>query len=108
MYALVVKLTLHDTDAAVVFDRLASNAVARIAENEPGTLLYAVHTVDGEPRSRMIYEVYADREAFEYHQRQSHTRYFLEQRDNYVESSRVEFLTPKVFEGFPKAATREL
>lgn len=107
MYALVVKLVLHDTDAADVFDRLAADAVDRIAENEPGTLLYAIHTVDGEPRSRVIYEVYRDRKAFEDHQRQPHTRYFLEQRDNYVESNRVEFLTPKMFEGFPEAATRE-
>lgn len=33
----------------------------RIAEHEPGTPMYLIHTVEGEPRSRVIYEVYRDR-----------------------------------------------
>jgi quinol monooxygenase YgiN len=99
MYALVVTLHLRNTDVAVVFDRLAADTAEHIAECEPGTLLYAIHAVDSDPEVRIIYEVYRDREAFEEHQRQQHTRNFLEQRDNYIVSTKVQILTPVAHTG---------
>ncbi|WP_062984429.1 putative quinol monooxygenase [Nocardia anaemiae] len=101
MYALVVKLYLHTAADAAAFDRLVADTVAAIAEHEPHTVLYVAHTVEGEPLSRVIYEVYRDRDAFEEHQRQPHLRNFLEQRNNYVASARVEFLAPTTSKGLP-------
>jgi quinol monooxygenase YgiN len=103
MFALVVKFDLFDAEKAAVFDELVAETVKSITENESGTLVYATHTVDGEPLSRIFYEVYRDRAAFEEHERQPHTRRFLEQRGEYVESFRVEFLTPAVVKGLPAA-----
>ncbi|MFI6951915.1 putative quinol monooxygenase [Nocardia sp. NPDC050408] len=103
MFALVVKFDLFDVDKAAAFDELVAETVGRITENEPGTLVYATHTVDGEPLSRIFYEVYRDRAAFEEHERQPHTRRFLDQRGEYVESFLVEFLAPAVAKGLPAA-----
>ncbi|WP_063824947.1 hypothetical protein [Nocardia pseudovaccinii] len=41
--------------------------------------------------------------AFEEHERQPHTRRFLDQRGEYVESFRVEFLAPAAVKGLPAA-----
>jgi quinol monooxygenase YgiN len=80
MFALVVKFDLFDVDKAAAFDQLVAETVKSITENEPGTLVYATNTVDGEPLSRIFYEVYRDRDAFEEHERQPHTRRFLDKR----------------------------
>ena len=51
-------------------------------------------TVADAPRSRVFYECYRDRAAFDEHERQPHTRHFLTEREAWLASSRVEFLTP--------------
>ncbi|MEU7764379.1 antibiotic biosynthesis monooxygenase [Nocardia sp. NPDC049190] len=101
MHALVVKFALQDAEKAALFDQLVAETVADITALEPGTLVYATHTVADEPLSRIFYEVYRDQEAFEEHERQPHTRRFLDQRSNYIASFWVEFLTPIVVKGLP-------
>jgi quinol monooxygenase YgiN len=103
MFALVVKFDLFDADREAGFDQLVTETVESISENEPGTLVYAVNAVEGEPLSRIFYEVYRDREAFDEHERQPHTRRFLDKRSEYIESFRVEFLSPLVAKGLPDA-----
>jgi quinol monooxygenase YgiN len=76
--------------------------VARIREEEPGTLLYLCHRVQGEPQARVFYELYADREAFEAHGRQSYVKAFLDQREAYMAGpARVEFMDPADGKGWP-------
>jgi quinol monooxygenase YgiN len=101
MFALVVRFDLLDAEAAAGFDRLVEETARGIRELEPGTLVYATHTVAEAPLSRVFYEVYRDRDAFDEHERQPHTRRFLDQRSNYVADLRVEFLTPTTVEGLP-------
>lgn len=101
MFALVVRFDLKDDEAAAAFDRLVAETVEEITALEPGTLVYATHTVTDAPLSRVFYEVYRDREAFEEHERRPHTRRFLEQRRDYVADFRVEFLTPAAAKGLP-------
>ncbi|WP_040865704.1 putative quinol monooxygenase [Nocardia exalbida] len=103
MFALVVRFDLQDAGKAAEFDKLVAETVRAITDFEPGTLVYATHTVEGEPLSRIFYEVYRDRSAFEEHERQPHTRHFLSRRENYVASFRVEFLSPADTKGLPAA-----
>ncbi|WP_280361273.1 putative quinol monooxygenase [Nocardia wallacei] len=103
MFALVVRFDLQDAEKAAGFDQLVAETVKGITELEPGTLLYSTHAVEGSPLSRIFYEVYRDREAFEEHERQPHTRRFLDSRDEFVASARVEFLTPGAQKGLPSA-----
>ncbi len=100
-FALVVKFNLENEEKAAAFDALVADTVRAITDHEPGTLVYATHTVADEPLARVFYEVYRDRAAFDEHEQELHTRHFLEQRAQYIESFRVEFLTPAVAKGLP-------
>ncbi|WP_324189983.1 putative quinol monooxygenase [Nocardia cyriacigeorgica] len=103
VFALVVKFELQDSAKAAAFDQLVAETVRDIAEHESGTLVYATHVVEGEPLARVFYEVYRDRAAFDEHERQPHTRRFLERRGEFVADFRVEFLTPGVAKGIAGA-----
>ncbi|HET6354863.1 putative quinol monooxygenase [Streptomyces sp.] len=90
-YALTVRFSLRDAEAAQQFDAL----VARTAEGirtEPGTLAYVVHKPVDEPLVRVFYELYADRDAFQVHEEQAHTRHFLKAREEFLISTDVVFL----------------
>lgn len=89
--ALVVRFTVR-AGAEADFDDLVARTVAEIREREPGTLVYASHLVDGEPRQRMFYELYRDLAAFKEHERQSHVRHFLSTREALLESTSVDRL----------------
>lgn len=60
--------------------------------SEQGTVAYVNHRVPGEPDVRVFYELYADRAAFDAHERQPHTRHFLEEREKFVAKTEVTFL----------------
>jgi len=92
MFGLVVRFTLKD-GATADFDRLIQITVPELHRHEPGTLVYACHTVDGAPRERIFYELYASRAAFDGHEHQEHTRRFLTQRQPLLESTHVDFLS---------------
>lgn len=93
MFGLVVRFMLKD-GAAADFDRLVGETVPEIHKHEPGTLVYAVHQVEGEPQIRVFYELYRDRAAFEEHERQEHTIRFLAERHRYLSGPpHVDFLT---------------
>lgn len=102
MFGLVVRFDLVDAVAADKFDALVAETGEAIKAAEPGTLLYAVNRVDDAPLSRVFYEVYADRAAFEAHEQTPHVRRFLAERDKYIADLRVEFLTPVGGKNFPR------
>jgi quinol monooxygenase YgiN len=99
MFGLVVRFFCKDEAAAAGFDQLVAETAPGIRDLEPGTLVYASHTVTGEPLQRMFYELYAGREAFEAHERQQHTRRFLEEREQYLSGHEVDFVSPVVGKG---------
>jgi quinol monooxygenase YgiN len=109
MFALVARFDMKDLTAAGQFDALVERTSAGIIAKEPGTLVYATHLVDGEPLGRIFYELYVDRAAFDAHEAQPHTRTFLEERDRYVATTRVEFMGagPIVAKGLPRPAGDE-
>ncbi|MFF9146155.1 putative quinol monooxygenase [Streptomyces sp. NPDC014861] len=91
-FGLVVRFNLRDAEAAEAFDALVEETLKGIQANEPGTLSYVVHTVTDKPNTRLFYELYADREAFEQHEQQPHTRHFLAEREKYVADFDVTFV----------------
>jgi quinol monooxygenase YgiN len=99
MFALVVRFYLRDEEAAKCFDNLAEETASKIRESEPGTLIYAMHKVKDAPLSRIFYELYESREAFDAHERQEHTKRFLGERGQYLTGVRVEFLEPPTGKG---------
>ena len=92
-FGLFVRFTLRD-GAGDEFDALMRETTAGIRAHEPGTLVYACHEVAGAPNERIFFELYADHDAFEEHERQPHTRHFLAERSKYVEKTEVDRLQP--------------
>lgn len=90
-FGLVVRFTLRPGHEAA-FDDLVARTLAGIRAEEPGTLVYVSHRVEGDPLVRMFYELYRDREAFEEHERRPHTVRFLAERERHLAGVEVEFL----------------
>jgi quinol monooxygenase YgiN len=99
MLALSVRFTCKDEASAAAHDELVAATVAAIRANEPGTLIYAVHRVDGEPLQRIFYELYRDRAAFEAHEASPATRRYLEARGQHLASTEVDWLTLQTGKG---------
>lgn len=99
MFALVVRFYLRDENATKGFDDLVAETAPKIKSLEPGTLVYAVHRVKDAPLSRVFYELYESREAFDAHEQHEHTKKFLAEREQYLTGVRVEFLEPPIGKG---------
>jgi quinol monooxygenase YgiN len=99
MFALVVRFDFHTEEAAVIFDSLTRKVVEQVTANEPGTLLYAAHTIAGEPLARLFYEAYVDADAFRAHAAAEHVKAFIEARGPLIAGRRVEYLTPIAAKG---------
>lgn len=93
LFALIVTHSVKPGREAE-FDRLVSAVVPAIGEHEPGTLAYVCHSVSDEPGLRILYELYADRDAFDDHENQAHTKEFLAEREPLVDRIRVMQLSP--------------
>lgn len=99
MLGLSVRFTLKDKGAAEAYDRLTAETIEGIRASEPGTIVYAIHTVEGQPLQRIHYELYADRAAFEAHGAAPHTRRYLAERAAYLASTEVDRLTLQAGKG---------
>ena len=99
MFGLLVRFTCKDEASAEAYDRLVADTVEAIKANEPGTLVYATHLVEDQPLQRIFYELYRDRAAFEAHEASPATRRYLAERDQYLASTEVEWLTLQTGKG---------
>jgi quinol monooxygenase YgiN len=99
MFGLSARFTCRDEASAQAYDQLVAETVEGIRAHEPGTLVYAVHTVAGEPLQRVFYELYRDRAAFDAHEAQPHSRRYLAERDQYLASTEVDWLTLQTGKG---------
>jgi quinol monooxygenase YgiN len=99
MFGLSVRFTCKDLESAEGFDTLVAETVPQIRQHEPGTLVYAVHSVEGKPLQRVFYELYRDRAAFNAHEDQEHTRRFLAEREQYVAAREVDRLSLLIGKG---------
>jgi quinol monooxygenase YgiN len=94
-FALVVRFTVR-SGAEAAFDELTHLTMERIRTEEPGTLVYICHGVEGSPRQRIFYELYRDRTAFQEHESKEHVKFFLAKREAMLEATEVDFLSPAV------------
>jgi quinol monooxygenase YgiN len=94
MFALYVRFELKDDAAAAGFDELVAKTITLIKSAEPDTAHFIAHKVEGAPLSRAFYEVYPNRSTFEAREQYPHVKVFLAERDQYVESIHVDWLTP--------------
>lgn len=78
---------------------LVAETVPQIREHKAGTVVYAVHTVEGKPLERIFYELYRDKAAFDAHEEQEHTRRFLHARGQFLTSVDVDRLTLQAGKG---------
>ena len=92
-YGLVVRFRLRPGCEAA-FDRLVAETIGEIQRREHRTLMYSSHAVHGRPDLRIFYELYADRGAFDEHEKQPHVRRFLTEREALLSETEVDFLTP--------------
>ena len=99
MFGLCVRFTCKDEISAEAYDRLVAETVEAIKVNEPGTLVYASHLVEGQPLQRIFYELHRDKAAFEAHEAASHTSRYLHERDQYLASTEVDWLTLQAGKG---------
>ena len=99
MFGLCVRFTCKDEASAEAYDQLVAGTVEAIKASEPGTLVYASHTVEGQPLQRIFYELYRDEAAFEAHEASPHTRRYLDERDQYLASTEVDWLTLQTGKG---------
>ena len=93
MFGLCVRFTCKDEASAAAYDRLVAETIEGIKTDEPGTLVYASHLVEGQPLQRIFYELYKDKTAFEAHGTAPHTRRYLAERDQYLAGTEVDWLT---------------
>jgi len=90
-FALMVRFTVR-AGSEEAFDALVAETAQGIRDHEPGTLMYACHTVRDHPRQRIFYELYRDRAAFEAHESTPHVRRFLTERRALLDATDVDFL----------------
>jgi quinol monooxygenase YgiN len=104
MIGIVVRFDLKDSEAASVFDILTQEVLVGIAENEPGTHVYATQSLLAEPLARIFYEVYADENALQAHEAAPHVIAFHAKKEALLKvEPRVELFSPGPAKGLPSA-----
>jgi quinol monooxygenase YgiN len=76
-------------DRVQEFDLLTGRVVEEVRSREPDTLVFIVHAVPSAPMQRILYEVYRDRTAFEWHRQQPYVAMFESDRRPYVLATNV-------------------
>ena len=91
-FGMVVRFTVKEGHG-LAFDELMRRTVAEIRRHEPDTLDYVVQHVEGEPNARIFYELYANQDAFQFHQDAPHIHEFKREREQYLEKVEVDRLS---------------
>lgn len=88
LYGRIAIYTLLDAGAEE-FDRLAEQVVEQVRTGEPDTLAYVVHGVPSAPLQRILYQLYADRAAYDRHQERPYVADFEARRRPLVLATNV-------------------
>jgi quinol monooxygenase YgiN len=76
-------------DRVAEFDQLTGRVVEQVRSREPDTLVFIVHAVPSAPMQRILYEVYRDRSAYQWHTQQPHVQQFEADKRPYVLATNV-------------------
>ncbi len=76
-------------DRVEEFDKLTGRVVEQVRSREPDTLVFIVHAVPSAPMQRILYEVYRDRSAYQWHNQQPHVQQFEADKRPYVLATNV-------------------
>ena len=76
-------------DRVEEFDQLTERVVDQVRGLEPDTLVFIVHAVPSAPMQRILYEVYRDRPAYQWHTAQPHVQQFEVDKRPYVLATNV-------------------
>jgi quinol monooxygenase YgiN len=93
-YTILVEFTLHDGALPRFLDLIRENAAASLAQ-EKGCERFDVLVPEGERQRVILYEIYADDNAFAEHCRQPHYHAFDQAAASLVQSKRVTVLDRK-------------
>lgn len=94
MLALIVIFHLKPTTKDT-FITLLQETITQIHINEPDTLLYIPHFDKNHSDQIILYELYRDQKAFEYHEARPYIKKFLKERQKYLRNDpEVSFLEP--------------
>jgi quinol monooxygenase YgiN len=88
LYGRIAIYTLLDAGVDE-FDRLAGQVVEEVRAGEPDTLAYVVHGVPSAPLQRILYQLYADRAAYDRHQERPYVAEFESRRRPLVLATNV-------------------
>src|SRR5580704_1207789 len=88
LYGRIAIYTLLEAGADE-FDRLAQQVVDQVRTGEPDTLAYVAHSVPSAPLQRILYQLYADRAAYDRHQERPYVAEFESRRRPLVLATNV-------------------
>src|SRR5580693_2455643 len=88
LYGRIAIYTLLEAGADE-FDRLAEQVVDQVRTGEPDTLAYVAHSVPSAPLQRILYQLYADRAAYDRHQERPYVAEFESRRRPLVLATNV-------------------
>jgi quinol monooxygenase YgiN len=97
----LLRVECRDNAAAAEFDKLTAKVFQDVSDREPSTLVFAIHAVDGQPLTRVFYEVYRDQAGADIHARGESLRELLARQDSLVAGAQIEQLTLDQAKGLP-------
>ena len=104
MIVTLLRVECRDDAAAAEFDALTAKVFQRVSDHEPSTLVFASHGVEGQPLTRVFYEVYRDQAAANLHARGKPLRELLAREDSLVAGVQIQQLTLAQAKGLPPDA----
>jgi quinol monooxygenase YgiN len=101
----LLRVDCRDVAAADAFDELTASVFQTVSDHEPGTLLFAWHVVEGQPLTRVFYEIYRDQEAARIHSQSAALQRLLGSQDALVAGFHIDRLAIELAKGLPPDAT---
>jgi quinol monooxygenase YgiN len=88
----LLRVECRNNAAAAEFDTLTAKVFQQVSDHEPGTLVFASHGVEGQPLTRVFYEIYRDQAGANIHARSEPLRELLARQNSLVAGVQIEHL----------------
>ena len=93
MIVTLLRVECRDNAAAAEFDKLTAKVFRHVSDHEPSTLVFASHGVEGQPLTRVFYEIYRDQAGANIHARAEPLRELLAKQKLLVAGAQIAQLT---------------